>query len=110
MVHRREKRLRKETAAALRQLALDLGVDLETLIHGAWAVLLSRYLGESEVVFGSMQDIDAATKVEGFTDATALPAPLRIEVVSKARAGVWLKRLQEQLQLFPAMKASRWSI
>ncbi len=89
--------LRKETANALRKLELDRGIDVETLIHGAWAVLLSRYLGETEVLFGSMQKIDAVVKVEGITDATNLPVPLKIEVDSGAHVDDWMKRLQAQL-------------
>ena len=39
--------------AALRSFARRHDLTLSTIIHGAWAMLLSRYSGEGDVVFGS---------------------------------------------------------
>jgi amino acid adenylation domain-containing protein len=81
--------LSKETTEALRQFGNYDGVDPETLLHGAWAILLSRYSSETEVVFGSIS-------IEGL-DASAIKSlPLKIEVDSTARVGTWLKHLEEQ--------------
>ena len=41
------------TTAALRGLATAHDLTLNTLVQGAWALLLSRYSGESDVVFGA---------------------------------------------------------
>ena len=38
--------------SALRQLAKPHGLTLNTLVQGAWALLLGRYAGQDDVVFG----------------------------------------------------------
>lgn len=46
-------RLSKETTSALREVASRLDVTLNTIVMGTWALLLSRYSGEQEVLFGA---------------------------------------------------------
>src|SRR5262249_18270089 len=46
-------RLSAGLTADLRALAKQEGLTLNTLIQGAWAVLLGRYSGEEEAVFGA---------------------------------------------------------
>ncbi len=76
-VRRTEKAaLTREVTDGLRRLA-----DTETLIHGAWAILLSRYSGESEVVFGSR-------------DVSGAMLALKVVVDPGARVEEWLKRLK----------------
>ena len=41
------------TTAALRDLATAHDLTLNTLVQGAWSLLLSRYSGESDIVFGA---------------------------------------------------------
>ena len=48
-----ERRLSLETTAALREFAASRGVTLNTLLQTAWATLLHRYSGETDVVFGT---------------------------------------------------------
>jgi amino acid adenylation domain-containing protein/non-ribosomal peptide synthase protein (TIGR01720 family) len=48
-----EMRLSRETTSELRAFAASLGVSLNTLLQTAWAVLLHRYSGESDIVFGA---------------------------------------------------------
>ena len=48
-----EQRLTAETSDRLRLLADETGVTLNTVLMGAWAILLSRYSGESDIVFGA---------------------------------------------------------
>ncbi|RMF26124.1 MAG: non-ribosomal peptide synthetase, partial [Chloroflexi bacterium] len=45
--------LSAETTAALQALARQHQLTLNTLVQGAWALLLSRYSGEDDVVFGA---------------------------------------------------------
>lgn len=45
--------LRGDQAESLRQLARRAGVTFNTLIQAAWAILLSRYAGERDVLFGA---------------------------------------------------------
>src|SRR5262249_56712697 len=44
--------LSKESTRALESLARDQQVTLNTVVQGAWAVLLSRYSGARDVVYG----------------------------------------------------------
>nr|AYM54215.1 amino acid adenylation domain protein [Sorangium cellulosum] len=43
-----------ETARALRDVARDLRVTLNSLVEVAWGILLARHLGRSEIVFGTV--------------------------------------------------------
>ena len=45
--------LSSETTTPCRQLARRLQVTLNTLVQGAWAVLLNRQSGSADVVFGA---------------------------------------------------------
>jgi amino acid adenylation domain-containing protein/non-ribosomal peptide synthase protein (TIGR01720 family) len=45
--------LEVDTSDALRSLAQHHGLTLSLLIQGAWAVLLSRYCGSNDIVFGA---------------------------------------------------------
>ncbi|HKY29367.1 MAG TPA: condensation domain-containing protein, partial [Pyrinomonadaceae bacterium] len=45
--------LPESTAAALKQLARQHHVTLNTLVQGLWAIMLSRYSGSKDVIFGT---------------------------------------------------------
>jgi len=47
--------LSPELTARLKLLCAAHGLTLNTLVQGAWAVVLSRYSGEPDVVFGSIR-------------------------------------------------------
>jgi amino acid adenylation domain-containing protein/non-ribosomal peptide synthase protein (TIGR01720 family) len=49
----RRVRLSGDASAALSAFARRHRITASTLVHGAWALLLSRYSGEEDVVFGS---------------------------------------------------------
>src|SRR5262249_6225260 len=46
-------KLSRETTAALQNLARGNQLTFNTVVQGAWAVLLSRYTGDNDVVFGA---------------------------------------------------------
>ena len=48
-----ERHLSADVTAALRTLAARYRLTLSTLVQGAWAILLSRYSGTDDVVFGT---------------------------------------------------------
>ncbi len=50
-----EARLTRETTAELSRFAADRNLTLNTLVQGCWATLLSRYSGETDVVFGAVR-------------------------------------------------------
>ncbi len=57
-------------APALRHFARQNDLDIPTLIRGAWALLLSRYSGEKDVVFGMLV---AHTREPALVRATIRP-------------------------------------
>ena len=96
---RRDRRavvLDAEVTARLEHSARRMQVTLNTLLQGAWALLLSRYGGEDEVVFGSTGS-GRAMELEGAQEMVGLfinTIPLRVPVPAEARLGAWLAGLQ----------------
>jgi amino acid adenylation domain-containing protein len=71
-------------------------LTLNTIVQGAWALLLSRYANESDVVFGVVvsgrpPEIDGVEKMVGLF-INSLPA--RVQIPDDAPAVPWLQRLQ----------------
>jgi len=65
-----KRRLSHETTSALREIAKELDVTLNTVVMGVWGLLLSRYSGEQDVLFGATKttrrgSIPAADSVAG---------------------------------------------
>ncbi|NEY34579.1 amino acid adenylation domain-containing protein, partial [Streptomyces sp. PRKS01-65] len=83
---------------ALRQLAQDAGLTLNTVVQGAWAVLLSRHAGRAEVVFGTTvsgrpPELAGAESMTGLFIATL---PTRVTVPRRGTLVDWLRRLQRE--------------
>ncbi|MFD9723256.1 amino acid adenylation domain-containing protein [Streptomyces sp. NPDC059072] len=71
-------------------------LTVNTLVQGAWALLLARYAGESDVVFGATvsgrpTDLAQADSIAGMLINTL---PARIEVDGRAPVAEWLGRVQ----------------
>ncbi len=84
--------------AALLALARQEQLTLNTLIQGAWALLLSRYSGEERVVFGATvsgrpADLPGAESMVGLFINTL---PVCARVPPDAPLVPWLKTLQAQ--------------
>jgi amino acid adenylation domain-containing protein len=85
--------------SALQQLGRSRRLTLSTLIQGAWALLLARYSGRSEVVFG----VTVAGRppelagVETMIGMFINVLPLRVAVDESAPLVPWLLGLQERL-------------
>ncbi|MFE7610155.1 amino acid adenylation domain-containing protein [Streptomyces celluloflavus] len=82
----------------LTDLARDHRVTLNTLVQGAWALLLSRHSGESDICFGATRSIrppelPGAETILGLLINTL---PVRVAVDQGASLVPWLTRLQEQ--------------
>ncbi|MGH2609676.1 MAG: condensation domain-containing protein, partial [Tepidiformaceae bacterium] len=92
----REAKLSRETTAALQGLARTHQLTLNTLIQGAWAVLLSRYTGNENVVFGATVSGRpmALTGVESMVGLFINTLPVRVQVDPDAPLLPWLKDLQ----------------
>ena len=112
-----ERRLSPETTTALREFAASRGVTLNTLLQAAWALLLQRYSGETDVVFGATR----ACRRSAFPDADEMVGlfintlPLRVsgrprrpldELLTEVRAQQVELREHEHT---PLVKVQGWS-
>jgi hypothetical protein len=82
----------------LRALARGQHLTLNTLVQGAWALLLSRYSGEAEVVFGATVSGRPAglVGVEAMVGLFINTLPVRVEVAPQVSLLPWLQQLQGQ--------------
>jgi amino acid adenylation domain-containing protein/non-ribosomal peptide synthase protein (TIGR01720 family) len=91
-------RLPADTTAALQTLARQHRLTLNTVMQGVWALLLGRFSGEDDVVFGTVVSGRPAA-LEGFETMVGpfintLPSRVRISPQEKVIG--WLQFLQEQ--------------
>jgi amino acid adenylation domain-containing protein/non-ribosomal peptide synthase protein (TIGR01720 family) len=105
------------TTAALQALARQHQLTLNTLVQGAWALLLSRYTGEEDVVFGATTSGRPPTLkgVESMVGLFINTLPVRVRVSPQAPLIPWLKELQaqqfetRQYEYSPLVKVQGWS-
>jgi natural product biosynthesis luciferase-like monooxygenase protein len=93
-----EIRLPAALTAALRERARGGSVTLNTLLQGAWALLLHRYSGEPDVVFGTIRAGRTST-LAGAEDMVGLlinTLPLRVRIDPEAELVPWLQQLRAQ--------------
>lgn len=99
-----EQRLSSELSERIRVAALTADVTVNTMVQAAWAVLLQRYSGESDIVFGAtragrVSGLDGADRIVGPLFNTL---PLRVEVNDDAEIVDWLHSLRaQQISLRP---------
>jgi amino acid adenylation domain-containing protein len=87
-----------ELTEQIQTLARESQVTLNTILQGVWGLLLSRYCGESEVIFGATVSGRPA-ELEGVESMVGLflnSLPVRIKVEPDASIMEWLKTLQAQ--------------
>ncbi|MEV6596604.1 amino acid adenylation domain-containing protein [Actinoplanes sp. NPDC051346] len=87
-----------ETGLA-RAAADTAGISLGTLVTAAWAVLLQRYGGGTEVLFGTTRSCRHAT-VDGAEDIIGMlvnTVPLRLSLDADATVREWLVRVRERI-------------
>ncbi len=106
-----------ETTGALQALARQHRLTLNVILHGAMAVLLSRYTGCDDVVFGSTYSGRPAS-LRGAENMVGLfinTLPVRIPVNNELPVIPWLQELQErqaemqQYEYSPLVKIQQWS-
>lgn len=90
--------LSAETTATLQQFARTHQLTLNTLLQGAWTLLLSRYSGEEDVVFGatSAGRPVTLTGVEAMVGLFINTLPVRVKVSPEVSLLEWLQALQGQ--------------
>ena len=88
--------LNAESSARLQSLCREQKLTMNTVLQGAWAVLLSRYMGCGEIVYGAVVAGRPAelTGVEQMVGLFINTLPVRVQVTAKARVGSWLQQLQ----------------
>jgi amino acid adenylation domain-containing protein/non-ribosomal peptide synthase protein (TIGR01720 family) len=110
-------RLSPSETARLQAFARRQRLTLNTLLQGAWALLLSRYSGEPEVVFGATVSGRSAelAGAEGMVGPFINTVPVRVRTPPEAIASEWLKALQEQqaglrnFEYTPLVQIQGWS-
>ncbi|MBV8200642.1 MAG: AMP-binding protein, partial [Acidobacteria bacterium] len=93
---RLEARLPAAATAALQTFARRRRLTLNTVAQGAWALVLGRWSGEAEVVFGSVvagrpAELAGAEAIVGLLINTL---PVRCALPAGAGAAAWLAQLQ----------------
>ncbi|MEH2243329.1 amino acid adenylation domain-containing protein [Nostoc sp.] len=106
-----------EVTTALQAFAKQHRLTLNTLMQGAWAILLSYYSGEQDVIFGSVVSgrPPDLTGVESMVGLFINTLPMRVEVAAQASLISWLKQLQtqqielRQYEYSPLVQVQNWS-
>ncbi|NJN99764.1 MAG: AMP-binding protein, partial [Anaerolineales bacterium] len=114
-----EIRLTETTSSSLQTLAQHHGVTLNTFVQGAWALLLSRYSRETDVVFGVTRTCRRSTiaGTEAMVGLFINTLPLVVRVPGEMPLLPWLKELRAQnlalreagREHTPLVKVQEWS-
>ncbi len=113
----RSVRLPAERTARLEALARDAGVTLNTVTQAAWGLLLARYAGQEDVVFGVTlsgrpPDLEGVEEMVGLFINTL---PVRMRVPGGARLRTWLADVQRtqvearEYEYTPIVHVQAWS-
>jgi hypothetical protein len=109
--------LSREVTAELQALAARHKVTLQTVTLGAWALLVGRYSGQEDVVFGNTVSGRPAALpgVESMAGMFINTLPARAWVEDAAPLAPWLRKLQERQLAWrehehtPLALVQRWS-
>ena len=99
VLHRRhEIRCSEATTAGLNRSARRHGLTINTILQAAWSILLSRYSGKSDVLFGVTVSGRPAglAGVEQMIGVFINTLPLRVTVPEHQDAASWMRALQQQ--------------
>jgi amino acid adenylation domain-containing protein/non-ribosomal peptide synthase protein (TIGR01720 family) len=106
-----------DMSASLQQCAQQQQVTLNTVLQAAWALLLSRYSGRRDIVFG-VTVAGRSADVPGIEDMLGLfinTLPMFQQLDSTQRVGAWLQNLQRantelrQFESTPLADIQRWN-
>src|SRR5262249_16792433 len=91
-----EVRLSAEQREQVQRFAREQQVTVNTVVQGAWALLLSRYSGEEDVLFGATVSGRPAelAGVEQMVGLFINSLPVRVQVKGETQVGPWLRELQ----------------
>ena len=105
------------TTSLLHSLAKKHQVTLNTIVQGAWVLLLSKYKGEEDIIFGTT----VSGRPHTLTHANSMiglfinTLPVRVKINNRQLLIAWLKQIQEQqiearqYEYTPLVDIQRWS-
>ena len=106
-----------DVTQALKAMCKKHQLTLNTVVQGAWAMLLSKYRGEQEVAFGVVVSGRPA-EIEGVEAIVGLfinTLPVRVNAEPEQRVKEWLAQLQQdqaemrQYEYSPLVQVQGWS-
>ncbi|MBE7384646.1 MAG: amino acid adenylation domain-containing protein [Leptolyngbya sp. SIO1E4] len=114
---KRQIKLSASSTAALNSFVQQHRLTLNTLVQGAWTLLLSIYSREEDVIFGTTTNGRPAT-IEGIESMVGMflnTLPMRVQVNWGENLLSWLKKLQaqqldmRQYEYSPLINIQEWS-
>ncbi|MCP4660259.1 MAG: amino acid adenylation domain-containing protein, partial [bacterium] len=95
----RELRLPAASTARLCALARGRQLTLNTLVQGAWALVLARTTGEDDVAFGTVDSgrPESLPGADGIIGLMINTLPVRVRIRPDEPLRPWLERLQEEI-------------
>ena len=109
--------LSEESTQGLQLLGRRHKLTLNTIVQGAWALLLARYSGERDVLFGATVS-GRPTELTGVETMLGLfinTLPVRVQIEEESGVAEWLTRLQQQqvemrqYEYSPLVEVQGWS-
>ncbi|GAA1024555.1 MULTISPECIES: non-ribosomal peptide synthetase [Amycolatopsis] len=90
--------LSAEESAELREMAKTAALTVNSVVQGAWALLLARYSGEPDVLFGTTVSgrPPELPGVEAMIGMFINTVPTRVEVRNGQSAAEWLRAIQAE--------------
>ncbi|MCF4969718.1 amino acid adenylation domain-containing protein [Nostoc sp. CMAA1605] len=110
-------RVSQTTTQMLQAFAQKHQLTLNTLVQGAWGLLLSRYSGESDIVFGATRACrhSSVAGAESMVGLLINTLPVRVKVSGEKPLVNWLQELRSQwvtlrdYEHTPLVNVQRWS-
>jgi hypothetical protein len=90
--------LEESVTQALQNSARENQLTLNTILHGAWALLLAHYQSSANPVFGAAYSGRPAelSGIEGMVGPCVNNLPIRVKITSDMQASTWLQQLQNE--------------
>ncbi|HEV8204177.1 MAG TPA: condensation domain-containing protein, partial [Pyrinomonadaceae bacterium] len=107
----------EETTTALNAFTRQHRLTLSTLLRGAWSLILSKYCGQRDVVFGAVvsgrpPDVEGVQQIIGMFVNTL---PVRVRITPENTLLSWLNDIQTQqaetlqYEYSPLQQIQKWS-
>ncbi|MGG0815881.1 non-ribosomal peptide synthase/polyketide synthase [Paenibacillus alvei] len=90
--------LTQSTTKGLHHISRKQRVTVNTLMQAAWAILLHRYSGEEDVLFGATVSVrpPELPHIESMIGLFINSLPVRIQVKQETELSAWIQKLQER--------------